>query len=637
MQQELAQSSEQTLSPTSSASDAASALPGEVVFVSAEEQLQRSVELMGDGALVVTLPPPLREVRGRLGELLEELVERELARHGAPSPYLAAWSAMPEDASARLEDQLARAREVGGRGIALILGSLAAISRPTLSLDDSSILRWLAGKAHEAPLTLVLDDSDVDLLAHPAPAPLAGLLRRERPAVFAGSARAETAPALESEPPPFDGGADSAPITVSAAMDAQVARTFDDEGLDGFGADEVADEAALVVADDLTRNDTKVAAVDVEDVLLASNDDEIPVDVVSAEAPPVVVESAPGAPAPRATLPSPIEQVLEQIPTPEIIVPVVETPSLAQMPMASLAQPGERASRPRRERATVGIPVSGPSDAWRSWAVALTGARGAQPLGAFERLFVESYVPLANAIADGLDDTRALRAFEEFRRSFERSYTDAFATFGATNRRPRLVMDAFDIATKQARLANARSAHILVVDSMRWDLGCLVRDALARESQGAMTLTSESLLWSALPTTTMRQLETFARGMDALRAPADTSEEQVESLRGRASEVVRRLRCGSRELYKLDVVPAMLESMTVGPNRAPGSAMLEEIASATAECIARHVALLPARTLLFIVGDHGFAIDRRGELHGGGASPEEVLMPAQSWLVGALH
>jgi hypothetical protein len=40
---------------------------------------------------------------------------------------------------------------------------------------------------------------------------------------------------------------------------------------------------------------------------------------------------------------------------------------------------------------------------------------------------------------------------------------------------------------------------------------------------------------------------------------------------------------------------------------------------------------------LFIVGDHGFGVDRRGEVVTGGASPEEVLVPAFAWLLGELH
>src|SRR5690606_27719966 len=135
-------------------------------------------------------------------------------------------------------------------------------------------------------------------------------------------------------------------------------------------------------------------------------------------------------------------------------------------------------------------------------------------------------------------------------RSFDRTYTDAFATFGVTGRRPRLVMDAYDLAAKQARLHNARSTHVLVVDSMRYDIGMRVRDLLCERAVGVASLTSETMLWSALPSTTFRQLETLARGMDALRAPM--TEEPNESLRGRIAENVRRLRVGSRELFKLD-------------------------------------------------------------------------------------
>ncbi|MDF2697848.1 MAG: hypothetical protein K0S65_6231, partial [Labilithrix sp.] len=145
------------------------ALCGEVVFASAEEQSPRSTELLGAGALLVTVPPPMKDARGRLGEILEELVERELARMGAPSPYLAAWSAMPEDATARLADQLFRARTVGATGLAIAIGSLRAIAAPALGPDDSATLRWLAEATETSPLVLLLDDADVLLLGYAAP------------------------------------------------------------------------------------------------------------------------------------------------------------------------------------------------------------------------------------------------------------------------------------------------------------------------------------------------------------------------------------------------------------------------------------------------------------------------------------
>ena len=546
-------------------------LEGEVAFASAEEQVQRSAELLGSGAMLVTLPPPSLDARGRLGDILEELVERELARRGAPSPYLSAWSAMPEDATARLANQLFRARTVGASGLAIAMGTLAAIARPMLTPDDSATLRWLADTTFHASLVLLIDDADTFCLGYASPLPLGSLLAQPRRAAL-------------TEPP----------------------------------------DTVLLVDEDATNIDAAVVSIDMRDVILAVPPEDLEVRLTP-EAPQASYVPVPDPDADAQPAEAQPADAHAAEPHP-VVLPRPRGRRRSASPIR------EEEAPPARERATVGIPVSGPSDAWRTWAIALAGAKGAQPLHAFEKLFTESYVPLAHAIASGLDDARALRSYDEFRRSFERSYTDAFATFGATNRRPRLVMDAFDLASKQARLVNARSVHLLIVDSMRFDLGCLVRDAIARETAGAATLIAETLLWSALPTSTMRQLETLARGLDARRAPA--REEPSESLRGRAAELMRRVRVGSRELHKLDLVPAMLEgAMSTGD--VPGT--FSAIAAATGHTLAKHIATLPARTLVYVVGDHGFTLDRHGEMQFGGASPEEVLVPAQSWFVGDLH
>ncbi len=516
-------------------------LPGNVVFASAEQQAQLCTELLGAGALLVVVPSPSVSHRGRLGEMIEELVEAELARQGAPSPYLAAWSAMPEDARARLSDQLFRARSVGTTGIAIALNTLSAIAEPCLTPDDSATLQWLAKTTEDAPLVLLIDDADPHRLAYAAPVPLGSLL---------GGRTSE--PKLELSMP-------------QAAIGAQEASVLD-------APIQVASDS--INAPEVTPEVTTDAAADPHAPALVH------------EAPAPVAAAAEARPKRRRTMADALRE--------------------------------EREARHQEAAAMVG-------DAWRGWTAALTNAKGAQSLATLERLFTESYVPLANALAMGLSDPRAMRAYEEFRKSFERSYMDAFATFGATNRRPRLVMDAFEFAMKNARAAHARSAHVLVVDSLRFDVGNLVRDALAKETHGIASLLQETLVWSALPTTSLRQLETLARGVDALRAPAE--EDPTDALRGRASEVVRRLRIGSREIYKLDLIPAMLDATHDVVSAMPS------IASATAEAIARHISTLPPRTLLFVVGDHGFTIDRRGAVSSGGASPEEVLVPAMSWLV----
>jgi len=502
-------------------------LSGEVAFVGPEVQVQRTAELLAQGAIVVNVPPLPDAMRGRLAEHVDEHIERALAEGGCPSPHVSAWSEMLADAEARLSDQLFRTRTVGAPGLVLAMGS---VGDRVVTPEDSATLVRLANLAAHAPLVVLLDAMDATLDGYAPPVPITAL--------------------LSPPPPPMP-----VPLPVPEAVKLDVTVTIPDDE----------PEVIEVEAHVDTHVDTIVAPVD--------------------EAPPTEPEDRP---------------------------------------------------RKRRSTATVGVPVAGPSDAWRSWALALGAARGPQPLAAFEKLFVESYVPLANAIADGLDDARAVRAYDEFRRSFERAYTDAFQTFGATNRRPRLVMDAFELAAKQARLHNARSAHVLVVDSMRHDLGTHLRDALATRAAGAASLTSESTVFAALPTTTMRQLETLARGMDALRAPSP--DEPAESLRGRSAETVRRLRVGSRELYKLDTVPARIglveEALANGEGLATG---LSELAGHIADAIGRHLATLQPRTLLLVLGDHGFAIDRRGRVSCGGSSPEEVIVPALAYLVGDLH
>jgi hypothetical protein len=144
-------------------------------------------------------------------------------------------------------------------------------------------------------------------------------------------------------------------------------------------------------------------------------------------------------------------------------------------------------------------------------------------------------------------------------------------------------------------------------------------------------MTDELMLWSALPTTTMRQLEMIARGVDALRAPLELDPD-AEPARGRTAEHIRRLRAGSRELHKLDLVEARVSGARGGVLRA-----LPEIAESAAEVIARHAQTLAPHTLLLVFGDHGFTIDRAGSAKQGGASPEEVLVGAFALLVGDVH
>jgi hypothetical protein len=274
-------------------------------------------------------------------------------------------------------------------------------------------------------------------------------------------------------------------------------------------------------------------------------------------------------------------------------------------------------------------------DVWRGWVAELAAARGPQPLAALEHLFAESYVPLAGAVDAGLDDPAARRARDEFSETFATGYVEAFPTFAATTKRPRMVLDVYDVAARIARLHGARTTRLLVVDAMRWDLSREIQARVVARVGSRASLTDEVLLWSALPTTTMRQLETIARGIDALRSPA-ALEVDPQAPRTRNAEHVRRMRVGPRELYRLDLVESRLWAAHGEVARE-----LPQIADATAEAIARHVETLTPRTLLFVFGDHGFTIDRGRDKGGaarqGGASPEEVLVGAFALLVGEVH
>ncbi len=304
----------------------------------------------------------------------------------------------------------------------------------------------------------------------------------------------------------------------------------------------------------------------------------------------------------------------------------------ASQPVAPAPSPSPAPSDARSFAAHLaGVSVVEREEAWRAWTLQLAAVRGPLPLSTLERTFIESYVPLGNAIASGLDDPRARAAHEEFKTTFSKNYTETFPTFAVTTKRPRMVLDAHDIATRLARLHGARTVRLLLVDSMRWDLAHMVQERVGATLGARAVLTDEVILWAALPTTTMRQLETIARGVEALRVPGELDPE-VEPLRGRTADYVRRLRVGPREIHKLDLIEARLQSARGGVLRA-----LPEIAAGCAEVVARHAYGLAPRTLLFVFGDHGFAIDRSGSASQGGASPDEVLVGAFALLVGDVH
>ncbi len=304
---------------------------------------------------------------------------------------------------------------------------------------------------------------------------------------------------------------------------------------------------------------------------------------------------------------------------------------------------GDDAGRAVGEEPSVVRPALDPEDPfnqlaarkWQSWVSNLVAARGPKPLSVIERMFVTDYTRLREAVRRGVADPSANEVLDEWRDAFTSSYGEAYDALRVRGKRPTMVLDLPELAKRLGRLQGAKRVQLFLVDGMRFDLGIMIQERLRKCAAAA--LTERLLLWSALPSVTSHQLELLGRGPDGLKDRPVLDESPALVARGRAALTPRRVRTGTLEILKLDVVEDML--------RQPGLPVLdrlEGIADAAAEAIAAHIEKLPERTMVVVFGDHGFALDPQAvgtteEVKQGGASPEEVLVPAFAWLTGATH
>lgn len=264
----------------------------------------------------------------------------------------------------------------------------------------------------------------------------------------------------------------------------------------------------------------------------------------------------------------------------------------------------------------------------------LEDTTGPRPLGEIERVFVNAYAPLVERATRGALPERAAAAVARWSAGFSKSYTEAHPTFRLTHKRPSMVLDLPRIAAKLGRLHGARASELVLVDAMRFDVGERVMAAVGEAVDGRAAIAERMLLWAALPTTTTTQLRTLAGGLDALvRAPDDEPDASLVA-RGARAGALRRVRVSGRDVFKLDAVEARVAEPALD------SAALDDVVARTADALGRHLCQRADRTLVVVFGDHGFRLDAGP--HGltashGGASPEEVLVPAYAWLVGGLH
>jgi hypothetical protein len=326
-----------------------------------------------------------------------------------------------------------------------------------------------------------------------------------------------------------------------------------------------------------------------------------------------IVEVAENPPAPLPPVPSPPPPAFTN--TPAAIV--VEEP----LPAVAGGAPAEPARR---------------TSEWRVWAGELDAARGPKPLATIERLFISRYVPLCEALARGEGDPAARAICAAWGASFAKSYTESFGALRVTGKRPLMVLDAPQMASRIARLHGAKATQLVLVDAMRFDLGLKVHERMRGALGAFATCTERLLLWAALPTNTPTQIDLIAHGPEGLALRLVPSEREEPGVTPRTAAVLRRIKVGGRDVMKLDLVEARLRE-TGGPPAARLDALADEVASS----VVTYAKTLAPRTLLFIFGDHGFRMEPSGGGTGpgvyGGATPEEVLVPAFTWLIGETH
>jgi hypothetical protein len=584
----------------------ASANVGEARFVGPGVLAELLAEAEADGMLTVQLDAPGPGHRGRLGVLIEAAIEGALERRGACPPGVAAAT----DLALSLADQLYRARLVELRGIALGLGTLGGMAdvEHTLDTEDSAVLRYLLTAAALHPLRLYVNSGDRGLRVFTVPVAMHELMPGSAPSSIV---------CLETAQPP------SVALAVARSAAAMEATPHVSEACEapiGSAPQSLPPELLAVEANsDEPSHDELEAPTLVPPLVQVADAREASELLEALTPPPSSVTGLSLAPPDLAAFSTPPPVVADALPP----APAVDEEVFEPSPV-----PPELFER--------GPLYASAAQDWRTWAEELTTARGPKPLSVIERMFVSAYVPLADAVARDIADPSARQVLTTWANAFEQSYREAFAALRVRGKRPSMVLDIPEIALRIGRLHGARRVELICVDGMRFDLGLRVEQRIRWRMAQEVALTERLLLWSALPSTTGVQLELLGRGPEALKSWTGEVSSELPVARGLNARTPRRVKVGHRDLLKLDLVEARL--MDPGNHEAE---RLDELADELSEVLAAQLARLPARTLAIVFGDHGFKLDSMDSgttsAKGGGASPEEVLVPAFAWLVGGVH
>ncbi|HET7538508.1 MAG TPA: hypothetical protein VFK05_01505 [Polyangiaceae bacterium] len=576
---------------------------GEVSLVGPEVLRELLRAAADEGYLCVVLGPPGPGQRGELALVISEAIEGALEQRGACPPGIGAAS----DLGASLSDQLYRARLLELRGLALALPTLEGIANLAGALDaeDSAVLRWWMAATRERPVRVYIDAKNRYAGVYDRPTLLQDLLdqrprRSQPPAPALAPEVSASSEAMElSSPPPVVALVEPAEPASEPALACENAREASEEQTSSSAeTPEIADDSDPDLLAALVDSPAEAPAVEVAQAVTASV--ELELELPAPVALPVAVEEE----ASEATSPM----------SSEAAESALESVEFARGPLFPDAE-----------------------NNWRTWMHDLEAARGPKPLGVVERMFVTSYVPLCDALAREIAAPEAKKAVETWSSSFEQSYKEAFDALRVRGKRPTMVLDVPELALRMGRLHGARSVQLVLVDGLRFDLGLRVEQRLRSLLGQGAALTERLLLWSALPATSAVQLELIGRGAEALREFTGHVKSEVPVARGRMASTLRRIKAGHRELLKLDIVESRVSEPAFGNE----SDRLDDLADDTASALGAYMKRLPSRTLVMIFGDHGFVLDSLGggttRARHGGASPEEVLVPAYAWLVGGVH
>jgi hypothetical protein len=561
--------------------------------------------------LIVTLYPTAPRMRGFLQDVIFDAVEQTLREQGAPAADRLLRSAFAES----LSDALYRASLLGLSGIALEIQDLNAIVDTDNTLhpeDGQTLARWVAATEDNA-VQLLLPPAVRAVKIFPDPVPLSSILpisaTLNLPAMIEylpthGAAATSESETEDATPPSL-----FPPALEAFAADSEESAAADsnDDFASAFAAaSDSRDE--MPSADDLDAGWLPAAlAAPLMPPQLVSDSTENDISSDAAQLDAATIETAPN---------DKHKDDSEALP--------------AILDAAPIAAPVEAVPVAEPVRKTIAAETFG-------WLRELEATRGPKPLSAIERLFQSAYLPLQRAVNLGEAPENAPAMLEEWSTSFAKSYKEAFEALKLRGRRPLMVMDLPEAAHRLARLHGARHVQLLLVDGMGYDLGQRINQRLHTVLAQKAACAEKLMLWSGLPVTTATQLELLGRGQNALREFTGEIDEEVVVNRGRTANTIRRIRTGHRELFKLDLVEAMLVGM--GDKIEP---RLDAIVDAVTPVIATHVAQQATGTLVMVFGDHGFVFetDEQGntiQVAAPTGRVEEVLTPAFAWLAGAVH